>query len=152
VLPPSVDDWLPEKHLARFLGEVIDDLDLEALPEALGEVERLLPDHGYFSAGNVGACEKADIEPVIAMCRQPQHPPLSEGFDKAPHAPQDPTPVEAMAYRLKTPAGRALYALRKQTPEQVRSDVTSSRPRQAIPCSSSAMRSSRTLKRSPIRR
>ena len=27
-------------------------------------------------------------------------------------APQDPTPVEAMAHRLKTPAGRALYALR----------------------------------------
>src|SRR5271163_49149 len=28
VLPPSVDEWLPEKHLARFIGEVIDDLDL----------------------------------------------------------------------------------------------------------------------------
>src|SRR5271157_2522423 len=34
-------------------------------------------------------------------------------------APQDPTPVEAMAHRLKTPAGRALYALRKQMPEPV---------------------------------
>ena len=29
------------------------------------------------------------------------------------------TPVEAMAHRLKTLAGRALYALRKQTPEPV---------------------------------
>src|SRR5271154_4751325 len=28
LLPPSVDDWLPEKHLARFIAEVIDDLDL----------------------------------------------------------------------------------------------------------------------------
>jgi hypothetical protein len=26
LLPPSVDDWLPEKHLARFVVEVIDGL------------------------------------------------------------------------------------------------------------------------------
>jgi len=24
LLPPSVDEWLPEKHLARFIVEVID--------------------------------------------------------------------------------------------------------------------------------
>ena len=85
----------------------------------MGEVEHLLADTGYFSAGNVEACEKAGVEPVIAMGRQPHHPPLSERFEKAPDAPKDPTPVEAMAHRLKTPAGRALYALRKQTPEPV---------------------------------
>ncbi|WP_173862554.1 hypothetical protein [Pusillimonas sp. T2] len=28
LLPPSVDDWLPEGHLARFIVEVIDGLDL----------------------------------------------------------------------------------------------------------------------------
>ena len=27
LLPPSVDEWLPEKHLARFVVEVIDGLD-----------------------------------------------------------------------------------------------------------------------------
>jgi transposase len=31
LLPPSVDDWLPEKHLARFIVEVIDGLDLSAM-------------------------------------------------------------------------------------------------------------------------
>ena len=25
LLPPSVDEWLPEKHLARFVVEVIED-------------------------------------------------------------------------------------------------------------------------------
>ena len=30
-LPPSVDEWLPERHLARFVVEVIDGLDLRAL-------------------------------------------------------------------------------------------------------------------------
>src|SRR5271163_721523 len=28
LLPPSVDEWLPEKHLARFVVEVVDGLDL----------------------------------------------------------------------------------------------------------------------------
>jgi transposase len=92
---------------------------IAALPEELGAVEHLLADTGYFSAGNVAACEKAGVEPVIAMGRQPHHPPLSERFAAPPAAPPNPTPVEAMAHRLKTPAGRALYALRKQTPEPV---------------------------------
>jgi len=90
-----------------------------ALPEELGEVEHLLADAGYFSAGNVEACEKAGVEPVIAMGRQPHHPPLAERFANAPEAPKDPTAVEAMAHKLKTTEGRALYALRKQTPEPV---------------------------------
>jgi transposase len=90
-----------------------------ALPDGLGKVNHLLADTGYFSAGNVAACEEAGVEPAIAMGRQPHHPPLSERFEKDPAAPDDPTPVEAMAHRLKTPQGRALYALRKQTPEPV---------------------------------
>ncbi len=31
LLPPSVNEWLPEKHLARFVSEVIDGLDLRAM-------------------------------------------------------------------------------------------------------------------------
>jgi transposase len=92
---------------------------IEALPDELGEVENLLADSGYFSAANVDACQEAGVEPVIAMGRQPHHPPLSERFAAPPEAPKEPTPVEAMAHKLKTPAGRALYALRKQTPEPV---------------------------------
>lgn len=30
-LPPSADEWLPEKHLARFVVEVIDGLDLSVM-------------------------------------------------------------------------------------------------------------------------
>src|ERR1019366_3575710 len=56
---------------------------------------------------------------LIAMGRQPHHPPLAERFADTPPAPENPTPVEAMAHRLKTPEGRKLYALRKQTPEPV---------------------------------
>ncbi len=31
LLPPSVQDWLPEQHLARFLVDVVSKLDLDAL-------------------------------------------------------------------------------------------------------------------------
>ena len=31
LMPPSVDEWLPQKHLARFVVEVVDGLDLSAM-------------------------------------------------------------------------------------------------------------------------
>lgn len=31
LLPPSLHDWLPEKHLARFLVDVVETLDLSAI-------------------------------------------------------------------------------------------------------------------------
>ena len=31
LLPPSIDEWLPERHLARFVVEVIEGLDLSAM-------------------------------------------------------------------------------------------------------------------------
>jgi transposase len=34
LLPPSVDEWLPERHLARFIVEVIDRLDLSAMSKS----------------------------------------------------------------------------------------------------------------------
>jgi len=101
------------QQLEPMLGKI------GALPEELGEAETLLADTGYFSTANVETCEKAGIEPLIAMGRQPHHPPLQQRFETAPPAPENPTPVAAMAHRLKTPEGRTLYALRKQTPEPV---------------------------------
>jgi transposase len=34
LLPPSVDEWLPERHLARFVVEVIDGLNLSAMSKS----------------------------------------------------------------------------------------------------------------------
>ena len=90
-----------------------------ALPEELGKAETLLGDNGYFSEANVKACEAAGIEPLLAMGRDSHHPSLSERFSGAPPARENPTPVEAMAHRLQTPEGKALYAKRKCTPEPV---------------------------------
>ena len=92
---------------------------LGALPRELGKPEVLPADAGYRGAANVAACGKAGIEPPIAAGRQPHRPPLAERFAGPPRAPENPTPAGAMAHRMKTARGRALYALRKQTPEPV---------------------------------
>ena len=92
---------------------------LAALPADLGQPETLLADTGYFSAANVEACQAAGIAPLIAPGREGHHPSLDERFAAAPPAPENPTPVEAMAHRLKTPEGKKLYAQRKHTPEPV---------------------------------
>ena len=57
---------------------------IAALPEPGTENATLLADSGYFSAGNVAACEAAGIEPLLAMGRDSHHPSLSERFAGAP--------------------------------------------------------------------
>ncbi len=93
--------------------------ELDALPEHLGKPETLLADSGYFSDANVTLCAAAGIAPLIAAGRQPHHPTLRERFATAPPAPDNPTPLQAMTHRLRTPEGKKLYGLRKQTPEPV---------------------------------
>ncbi len=92
---------------------------LAALPEVLGKADTLLADTGYFSQASVEACVTAGIEPLIAMARQSHNQTLDQRFATAPPPPLDPRPVAAMAHRLKTPDGKRLYGLRKQTPEPV---------------------------------
>jgi hypothetical protein len=92
---------------------------LDQLPDELGAIETLLADNGYFSEANLQACVAAEVDPLIAMGRQPHHPPLAKRVASSPPPPDHPTPVEAMAHRLKTSEARALYALRKHTPEPV---------------------------------
>ena len=31
LLPPSIQDWLPQQHLARFVVDIVDQLDLSKL-------------------------------------------------------------------------------------------------------------------------
>ena len=64
LLPPSVQDWLPESHLARFVVEVVSKLDL-------GELERAYAGRGIEglpsrdAAGDVvlRVCDRGVFEP-----------------------------------------------------------------------------------------
>jgi hypothetical protein len=95
--------------------------DIDTLPDELAKADTWLADTGRFSGANVTACEADGIDPLIAprlsKGRQPHHPQSSERFADAPAPPENVTPVEAMAHRLKATKGRDLYALRKPIPE-----------------------------------
>jgi transposase len=43
LLPPSLREWLPEEHLAYFVSDVVDQLDLAAIYAKYGEEERGQP-------------------------------------------------------------------------------------------------------------
>src|SRR5215210_5588509 len=102
-----------KQQLTPMLGK------LAGLPEALGRPDTLLADGGYFSAADVTGCQAAGLGPLIALGREEHYPTLAERFAAPPPPPDHPTPVEAMAHRLRTPEGRALHALRKHAPEPV---------------------------------
>ena len=91
-----------KQQLQPMLNKVV------ALADALGKAETLLADNGYFSASNVAACEAAAVQPLIAMGREAHYPSLNARFAEPPPPPppKDPTPVEAMAYRLASPEGK----------------------------------------------
>src|SRR6202163_1158748 len=43
LLPPSLRDWLPENHLAYFVNDVVDNLDLSAMDAVYGSEKRGQP-------------------------------------------------------------------------------------------------------------
>ena len=43
LLPPSLRDWLPENHLAYFVSDVVEELDLSAMDAVYGEERRGQP-------------------------------------------------------------------------------------------------------------
>ena len=139
LLPPSIDEWLPERNLVRFVVEVIDGLDLTAMSKTYRGTGSAsyhpapllgLLVYGYatgvFSSRKL---ERATHNSVafrsIAANDHPDHDTIAtfrrrflneieilfvKRFAGDPLPPDDPTPVEAMAHRLKTREGRDLYA------------------------------------------
>jgi hypothetical protein len=92
---------------------------LAARSQRLGEVTCLIADTGFCSEKNILACEKAGLEPLITVARDAHHPHWRERHSEPVPLPDNASPTEKMRHRLKTKAGRALYALRKQTVEPV---------------------------------
>ncbi|CAI06449.1 IS1182-like element ISAzo1 family transposase [Aromatoleum aromaticum] len=92
---------------------------IAALPEGLNQPDQLLADTGFFSERNVERCQAAGIEPLIAVGRDEHHPDWRRRFEEPAPLEQPASPVEQMKHALKTRAGRAAYALRKQTVEPV---------------------------------
>ena len=92
---------------------------LAAQAKRLGKVTGLIADTGFCSETNITACETAGVAPLIAVAKEDHHPDWRERHSEPPALPENATPLQTMAHRLKTKAGRALYTLRKQTVEPV---------------------------------
>jgi hypothetical protein len=115
-----------EKRLSVITQQSNDKQELEqtlknlaALPKELGTTTALLADSGYYSETNVNACTDKGITPYIAVDRQSHNRSLWERFKEPPPLPDDADSVTSMKHRLKTKAGKAVYALRKVTSEPV---------------------------------
>lgn len=85
----------------------------------LGDALTLIADTGYCSENNVKACVDAKIEPLLSVARQDHHPHWRARFTEPAPLVGAATPMQAMLHRLSTIAGKAAYAVRKQTVEPV---------------------------------
>ncbi len=93
--------------------------NLKRLPQALGTVTEILADNGFFSEDNVTLCEENEVTSYIAVKRESHHPSLMERFQEPPPLSDAANAVDTMKHRLRTKAGKAVYAMRKSTIEPV---------------------------------
>jgi hypothetical protein len=99
--------------------------DLQSIPKALGQPTTVLADCGYASKEvfeRLGR-ERPDLDLYVGVHREEAHDPRPlrlppAGQDQAPKRLRDSVLV-AMAKKLKTPEGRALYRRRACTVEPV---------------------------------
>ena len=97
---------------------------LEAIPEEVGKPEVGIADSGYYSEKNIKECQEREVDPYVATGRVSHYKSLEERLAQLlgiePVAPpEDATPREKMAHKLRTNKGQAIYRLRKMTVEPV---------------------------------
>ena len=117
IVAEAVTNQPPDpEHLVPMLVKTVDNCG--ATPE------KLVADAGYFSENNVCEPHKWGIDPYIATGRQHHDdtPPVVRG-----RAPSNLTMKEAMARKLATKAGKAVYSRRKVIVEPVFGQIKEAR-------------------------
>ena len=102
-------DTQPAEPVAQATLANLAQAGIERRQDELG-ITQAIPatlDNGYYSEAAVEALETLGFDPYIATGRQQHHVPQAE----APEMPS--TGQERMAAKVRTPAGKALYARRK---------------------------------------
>jgi transposase len=117
IVAEAVTNQPPDpEHLVPMLVKTVDNCG--ATPE------KLLGDAGYFSDNNVGEAQKWGIDPYIATGRQ-RHDETPAPVRGRP--PSDMTMKQAMARKLATKAGKAIYSRRKVIVEPVFGQIKEAR-------------------------
>jgi transposase len=127
ILACDVTDATNDKQQAAPLAQAtlatLAQAGIEQPKDESGDVQ-LIPatlDNGYYSEGAVQALEDLGFDPYIAPGRQKHHEPAAE----ASAAPT--TAKERMAAKVRTPAGKAVYARRKVIVEPVFGQIKEAR-------------------------
>jgi transposase len=97
-----------KQQVKPMVGQAEENLQAAGVEEKIGALDA---DSGYYSEENVSFLEAETIDPYVATERlkhNEQIPPESSD-----PIPQDLTPKQKMACKLRTPNGRATYARRK---------------------------------------
>lgn len=105
--------------MAEEALENLKQAEIELPRDDQGEVKPIpnTLDNGYYSLANVEGLENLGMDPHIATGRQKHH--QAPVATTTGEAPRSATVKEKMAHKLKTAAGRALYAARKAIVEPV---------------------------------
>ena len=95
--------------------------DIEAIPAVLGRPETVLADNGYANGAEVAALEASGIEALVSTSAEGRRRTHDFRPVKALPAVKEPKAdwLKAMAEKLASEEGRALYKLRRQTVEPV---------------------------------
>ena len=95
--------------------------DIEAIPAVLGRPETVLADNGYANGAEVAALEASGIEALVSTSAEGRRRTHDFRPVKALPAAKEPKAdwLKAMAEKLASEEGRALYKLRRQTVEPV---------------------------------
>ena len=95
--------------------------DIAAIPATLGRPETALADSGYANGAEVETLAEAGVEALVATAAQGRRRTHDFRPAKAQAPPKEPKAdwLKAMAAKLESAQGRALYKLRQQTVEPV---------------------------------
>ncbi len=95
--------------------------DIEAIPAELGMPETILADNGYANGAEVAKLAESGIEALVATATQSRRRTHDFRPTKAQVPAKEPKAdwLQAMAKKLASEEGRALYRLRQQTVEPV---------------------------------
>ena len=135
ILACDVTDQCNDKQQAEPMAQAtrgqLDQAGIAPTADEAG-VRPLIPatlDTGYFSGPAVVALEGAGFDPSIATERQRHHSASTPAAPESPRAPEPPpaTAKEKMQAKLKTAAGRAVYARRKAIVEPVFGQIKEAR-------------------------